>query len=168
MAPATDMTYCVVPAETSPSTLAELRLEYRHDPLVSVIVDVRAAESAPSPATLKLRRPVLRWDLPGSDIPGVRFERHLPPVDVSLADLEDSELITRALEHDTAASTELRWRCYARVLAALRERTGSRQSAHELVPSVLEAMQVALPSYKPQSDFSLWLSAFVANMALDL
>ena len=167
MEPAPRLTYCVVPRETSPADLADLRLRYQDDPLVAVIVDSRAGESAPSSETLKLRRPVLRWPLPGEQIAGARFEQHLPPVDVQLADLGDFDLIGRALEHDAAASTELRWRCYARVFSGLRDRTGSRQTAHELVPGVLAAMQTALPTYSSKTDFSAWISTFVANMALD-
>jgi hypothetical protein len=161
------MTYCVVPRETSPDVLAAMRLRFRDDPMVSVIVDARAGEPAPNSETLKLRRPVLRWELPDNEIAAARFEQHLPPVDVELADLGDSELIARALEHDAAASTELRWRCYARVFAGLRDRTGSRTTAHELVPGVLAALQTALPTYSSTTDLSAWISTFVATMALD-
>lgn len=143
------MTYCVVPADTEAGVVTALRDKYQGDPWMSVIVDDRAGEARPSPEVLKQRRPALRWDLPGNPIPGARFEQHMPPVNVSLAELSDAEIIARAIQYDGPASTELRWRCYGRVLVLLTDRLGSRTTAHELVPKVMDAMQRSLPSFLP-------------------
>lgn len=160
------MTYCVVPADTNPTVVAALRLQYQTEPSVTVIVDEREGEAQPSAETLKQRRPALRWDLPDNTVPGARFEQHMPPVDLSLAELPDIEIIARSVRNDAAASTELRWRCYARVLVLLTVRLGNRAVAHELVPGVMDAMQRALPSYVPPADFSRWLSNFIAETSL--
>jgi hypothetical protein len=161
------MTYCVVPSDTELEVVAALREQYASDPWMSVVVDDRANEEEPSTEVLMQRRPVLRSQVPGSTIPGARFEQHMPPVDVSLADLPQPEVIARATRHDPAASTELRWRCYAQVLVQLTARLNSRTEAHKLVPRVMDALQDALPTYTPDSDFSRWLRKFIADMPLD-
>ncbi|MDX6590831.1 MAG: hypothetical protein QOJ13_27 [Gaiellales bacterium] len=161
------ITYCVIPTDTSPTDVAALRLRFADDPSVCVILDDRAGEEQPTSETLKQRRPVLRWDVPETTIPGARFEQHMPPVDLSMADLPDAVIIARSIEHDVAASAELRWRYYARVLILLSNRLGNRTRAHELVPATMDAVQRALPDLPPGSDFSRWLAAFVAGMPLD-
>jgi hypothetical protein len=160
------MTYCVVPGDTDPAALAALREQYAGDPWTSVVVDDRAGEEEPSSEVKMQRRPILRSEVPGSTIPGVRLEQHMPPVDVSLADLSEAEIIHRASENDPAASTELRWRCYAQVLVQLSTRLGSRTDAHKLVPQVMDALQEALPTYTRGTDFARWLRKFIAEMPL--
>jgi hypothetical protein len=160
--------YCVIPTDTSPTDAAALRLRYADDPSVRVILDDRAGEEQPTAEMLKQRRPVLRWDLPDTTIPGARFEQRMPPVDLFLADLSDAEILARAIEHDVAAAVELRWRCYGRVLMLLHARLGNRTKAHALVPATMDAVLRALPDLPPASDFWRWLAAFVAGMPLDV
>jgi hypothetical protein len=160
------MTYCVVPAATDATVVAELRQRFAADPMISVIVDSREGKTV-SPEVRQQRRPVLRWELSDGSASGVQFEQRMPPVDMSLAELSDAVIIARAITNDTAASTELRWRCYARMLTLLADRVGNRQAAHEMVPRMMDAMQRALPTYPPGTDFSRWLAGFVAATSLD-
>jgi hypothetical protein len=161
------MTYCVVPTETDPAVVTELREKFASDPWISVILDNRTQDEGPNSGMLTRRRAVLHWDPPENTIPGARFELRIPPVDMSLAHLPDDAIIARAIERDPAASTELRWRCYARVLIGLTSRLGDRATAHELVPGVMDAMQSALADYPRKTDFSRWLTTFIANTSLD-
>jgi hypothetical protein len=94
-------------------------------------------------------------------------EPPLPPVGLALVDLSEAELVARAGRHDSAAATELQWRCYPRVASLLGDRLGSRANAEVLVPALMEALRLALPSFPPHSDFSRWLAAFVANAPLE-
>lgn len=162
-----NMTYCVVPKDTDPGAVDALRLEYAEDPSVLVVLDDRAGESEPSSEILRQRRPVLRRELPGSLIPGARLEQHMPPVDVSLAEQPLGTIVARAIQHDPAASTELRWRCYSLVLIQLSERLGNRAAAHQMVPRVMDAVQDALPGYPPSGDFRSWLIKLIARLPLD-
>ncbi len=161
------MSYYVVPSDTDADVLAALREQYASDPWTSVVVDSRKGEEEPSTEVLMQRRPILRSQMPGGTIPGAYLEQHMPPVDVSLADLSMGDIIARANEHDPAASTELRWRCYAQVLVQLTTRLNSRTEAHQLVPRVMDSLQDALPTYTPGTDFSRWLRKFITEMPLD-
>lgn len=164
----TTTTYCVVPKNTDPSVVEELRLKYADDTSVVVVLDDREGEGEPSSEVLRLRRPVLRRDLPGGLIPGARLEQHMPPVDLALADQSLDSIIAAAIAHDPAASSELRWRCYALVLIQLTDRLGSRAAAHQIVPRVMDAVQEALPTYPAHGDFSRWLIALIARLPLDV
>lgn len=161
------MTYYVVPREADPAEVAALREQYADDPSVTVIIDHRTGEAEVAPRVRKHRRPLMRRELPGCPVPGARIEQHLPPVDVSLAEQPLERIAARAREHDLAASTELRWRCHALVLVLLTERFDTQAAAHEMVPRVMDAVEAALPSYPPRSDFAQWLIRLVAKMPLD-
>ena len=163
----TVLSYCVVPADTDPADVEALRQQYASDPSVAVVVDTRAGEDQQGADVLKQRRPVLRSELPESLIAGARLEQHLPPVDVALADQPLEWIIAHALKQEPPASTELRWRSYAMVLSMLADRLGSQQAAHRMVPQVMDALQDALPSYSPGSDFRRWLMGLIARLPLD-
>jgi hypothetical protein len=163
-------TYCVVPAGTDADVIQALRRRYASDPNVTVIIDRRNGGRDPGRYGSNRRRPVLRrhidQDAPGADQPGVRFENHLPPIGVDLADAPLEDVVARALEHDPEACAELRWRYYEVVNSRLHARLRSQTAAERAVPAMMDALQEELVNYHPDHDFTTWLVDVVDNAPL--